>query len=141
METLCSGATSDDLGLERNTGASETVMEQCRYQLLVSCRAAGLLAPIDTVFPVLDGEEALLSRARRARNMGFADMLCIHPRQIAPVQAEFSPDPDQVEWARKVMEAARSGDGAFKVDGQMVDAPVIAMARTILERAESPLDK
>lgn len=128
---------SDDLGLEGNTGAAETVMDQCRYQLLVSSRAAGLLSPIETVFPVLDDEEALLRRARRARNMGFAGMLCIHPGQIAPVQAGFSPEPDQVEWARKVMEAARSGGGAFKVDGQMVDAPVIAMARSILERAES----
>ena len=83
----------------------------------------------------------MLSRARRARNMGFGGMLCIHPQQIAPVQAGFSPDPDQVEWARKVMEVARSGGGAFKVDGQMVDAPVIAMARTILERAEWGFDK
>ena len=132
---------SDDLGLEVNTGAAEMVMDQCRYQLLVSSRAAGLLAPIDTVFPVFDDEEAVLSRARRARNMGFGGMLCIHPQQIAPVQAGFSPDPDQVEWARKVMEVARSGGGAFKVDGQMVDAPVIAMARTILERAEWGFDK
>jgi len=126
---------SDDLGVEGNTEAAETVMDQCRYQLLVSSRAAGLLAPIDTVFPVFDDEEAVLGRARRARNMGFAGMLCIHPKQIAPVQAGFSPDPEQVAWAYKVMEAARSGDGAFKVEGQMVDAPVIAMARTILDRA------
>lgn len=127
---------SDDLGIEGNTEAAETVMDQCRYQLLVSSRAVGLLPPIDTVFPVFDDEDAVLARARRARNMGFAGMLCIHPKQITPVQAGFSPDPDQVEWAQKVMEAARSGDAAFKVDGQMVDAPVIAMARTILERAE-----
>lgn len=126
---------SDDLGIEGNTGGAETIMDQCRYQILVSSRAAGLLAPIDTVFPVIDDEDAVLSRARRARNMGFAGMLCIHPKQIAPVQAGFSPDPGQVEWARKVMKASRSGGAAFKVEGQMVDAPVIAMARTILERA------
>ncbi len=126
---------SDDLGIEGNTEGADTIMDQCRYQLLVSSRAAGLLAPIDTVFPVFDDEDAVLGRARRARNMGFAGMLCIHPKQIAPVQAGFSPDPAQVAWAHKVMEAARSGDGAFKVEGQMVDAPVIAMARTILERA------
>jgi len=126
---------SDDLGIEGNTEGADTVMDQCRYQLLVSSRAAGLLAPIDTVFPVFDDEDAVLGRARRARNMGFAGMLCIHPKQVTPVQAGFSPDPDQVAWAHKVMEAARSGGGAFKVDGQMVDAPVIAMARTILERA------
>jgi (S)-citramalyl-CoA lyase len=126
---------SDNLGIEGNTEGAETVMNQCRYQLLVSSRAAGLLAPIDTVFPAFDDEEAVLGRARWARNMGFAGMLCIHPKQIAPVQAGFSPDPEQVEWAHKVMVAARSGGAAFKVEGQMVDAPVIAMARTIIERA------
>jgi (S)-citramalyl-CoA lyase len=126
---------SDDLGIECNTEGADTVMDHCRYQLLVSSRAARLLAPIDTVFPVIDDEEAVLNRARHARNMGFAGMLCIHPNQIAPVQAGFSPDPDQVAWARKVMSAAKSGGAAFKVEGQMVDAPVIAMAKTILERA------
>lgn len=126
---------SDNLGIESNTEGAETIMDQCRYQLLVSSRAAGLPAPIETVFPVLDDERAVIARARRARSMGFAGMLCIHPKQIVLVQAGFAPDPSQVEWANKVVEAARTGTGAFKVEGQMVDAPVIAMARTILERS------
>ncbi|MFL1454045.1 HpcH/HpaI aldolase/citrate lyase family protein [Marinobacter sp. GN3S48] len=126
---------SDDLGIEGNTDGAERILDQCRYQILVCSRAAGLLPPIDTVFPVFDDEQAVTARARRARNMGFAGMLCIHPRQIAAVQSGFAPDAQQVEWANKVMEAAKSGGGAFKVDGQMVDAPVIAMAKTILERA------
>ncbi|MCG2582505.1 MAG: CoA ester lyase [Marinobacter sp.] len=126
---------SDDLGIEGNTDGAESILDQCRYQILVCSRAAGLLPPIDTVFPVFDDEQAVAARARRARNMGFAGMLCIHPRQIAAVQSGFAPDAYQVEWANKVMEAAKSGGGAFKVDGQMVDAPVIAMARTILERS------
>lgn len=127
---------SDDLGIEGNTEGAERILDQCRYQILVSSRAAGLLPPFDTVFPVFEDEQAVTARARRARNMGFAGMLCIHPRQIAAVQAGFAPDADQVEWANKVMEAAQSGSGAFKVDGQMVDAPVIAMAKTILDRAQ-----
>ncbi|MDF0749659.1 CoA ester lyase [Marinobacter sp. 71-i] len=127
---------SDDLGIEGNTEGAERILDQCRYQILVCSRAAGLLPPIDTVFPVFDDEQAVTMRARRARNMGFAGMLCIHPRQIAAVQSGFAPEAHQVEWATKVMEAAKSGDGAFKVDGQMVDAPVIAMAKTILERAQ-----
>lgn len=125
---------SDDLGIENNTDGAERILDQCRYQILVCSRAAGLLPPIDTVFPVFDDEQAVTERARRARNMGFSGMLCIHPKQIAAVQSGFAPDHHQVEWAKKVMDAAKSGGGAFKVDGQMVDAPVIAMARTILER-------
>lgn len=127
---------SENLGIEGNTEGAETILDQCRYQLLVSSRAANLQAPVETVFPVFDDEEAVHARARRARNMGFGAMLCIHPRQVEPAQSGFSPEPEQVEWAKKVVAAAESNDGAFKVDGQMVDAPVIAMARTILERAQ-----
>ena len=126
---------SDDLGIEGNTAGAEAILDQCRFQLLVASRAAGLLPPLETVFPVLDDDQAVLARARRARNMGFSGMLCIHPRQIVPVQSGFAPDAEQVEWARKVLKAAESGEGAFKVDGQMVDAPVIAMAKTIIDRA------
>lgn len=127
---------SDDLGIEGNTAGAEIILDQCRYQILVSSRAAGLLPPIDTVFPVFDDYQAVLARARRARNMGFSGMLCIHPKQLSPVQSGFAPDAEQVEWALKVLAAAESGEGAFKVDGQMVDAPVIAMAKTIIERSE-----
>lgn len=127
---------SDDLGIEGNTAGAETILDHCRYQILVSSRAAGLLPPIDTVFPVFDDYQAVLARARRARNMGFCGMLCIHPKQVSPVQSGFAPDAEQVQWAQKIIAAAESGEGAFKVDGQMVDAPVIAMAKTILERAQ-----
>lgn len=127
---------SDDLGIESSTEGADTILDQCRYQILVSSRAAGLLPPIDTVFPIFDNQQAVLARARRARSMGFSGMLCIHPNQIAPVKSGFAPDLQQLDWARKVMEAAKSGSGAFKVDGQMVDAPVIAMAKKILARAQ-----
>ncbi|WP_336269938.1 HpcH/HpaI aldolase/citrate lyase family protein [Vreelandella arctica] len=127
---------SADLGIEANTAGAETIMDQCRYQLLVSSRVAGLLPPIETVFPIFDDDQAVLMRARRARNMGFSGMLCIHPNQVSPVQSGFSPSAEQVQWAQKVMVAAEYGEGAFKVDGQMVDAPVIAMAKTILDRAQ-----
>lgn len=127
---------SDDLGIEGNTAGAETILDQCRYQILVSSRAAGLLPPIDTVFPVFDDDQAVLTRARRARNMGFSGMLCIHPKQLGPVQSGFAPDEAQVQWAQKILAAAESGEGAFKVDGQMVDAPVVAMAKTIIARSQ-----
>ncbi|MDO6822771.1 CoA ester lyase [Marinobacter sp. 1_MG-2023] len=125
-----------DLGIEGNTSGAETIMDQCRYQILVSSRAAGLLPPIETVFPDFDDKEALLARVQRARNMGFSGMLCIHPKQVATVQSGFAPAQEQVEWAQQVIYAAESSNGAFKVDGQMVDAPVIAMAKIILQRAQ-----
>jgi len=125
----------ENLGIEASTEGADTILDHCRCQLLISSRAAGLQPPVETVFPVFNDVKAMHERARRARNMGFGAILCIHPKQIEPAQTGFSPEPEQVEWARKVVAAAEAHTGAFTVDGQMVDAPVIAMARTILGRA------
>jgi (S)-citramalyl-CoA lyase len=50
-------------------------------------------------------------------------MLCIHPRQVAPVNAAFAPSDAEVDWARRVIEASAHGAGAFTIDGRMVHAP------------------
>ncbi|MFE5700780.1 HpcH/HpaI aldolase/citrate lyase family protein [Rhodococcus koreensis] len=67
--------------------------------------------------------------------LGFAGKLCIHPAQVPIVTASFGPTVDMVAWAEQVLTALdRDGhDGAFALDGQMVDAPVIARARQILK--------
>jgi citrate lyase beta subunit len=55
-----------------------------------------------------------------------------HPHQVVPVNAAFAPSDAEVDWARCVIEASAHGTGAFTVDGQMVDAPVIERAARIL---------
>ena len=68
-----------------------------------------------------------------ARRLGFGGKLCIHPRQIAPVNACFSPTADEIAWAQRVVDAAGAADGgAVQVDGKMVDRPVLLKAREIL---------
>ncbi|NQD95012.1 CoA ester lyase, partial [Pseudomonas sp. CrR25] len=64
-----------------------------------------------------------------------AGMLCIHPRQLPAIHRGFSPDDAELDWARRILAAAESGEGVFKVDGKMVDAPVIQRARLILGQA------
>jgi citrate lyase subunit beta/citryl-CoA lyase len=71
--------------------------------------------------------------ATYAARMGFGGKLCIHPVQVAAVNAAFDPDPGQIAWARTVLAAA--GDGAAKVDGHMIDAPVLERARRIVARS------
>ena len=65
---------------------------------------------------------------------------CIHPSQVALVQAAFSPSEREVEWAVRVVvadvKAAAEGRGAWTLDGKMIDAPVVGRARGIVERAE-----
>jgi len=72
--------------------------------------------------------------------MGYAGKQVIHPAQIAPVQALFTPSEKEIGWAKRVLaEAARQaalGKGAFTLDGQMVDRPVLRRAESLLARGK-----
>jgi citrate lyase subunit beta/citryl-CoA lyase len=68
--------------------------------------------------------------------MGFGAKLCIHPKQLAIVQAAFMPSKDELEWAQRVLEADKaSKGGAVKLDGRMIDRPVVLLAQRTLARA------
>jgi citrate lyase subunit beta/citryl-CoA lyase len=73
------------------------------------------------------------SAAREAHMHGFDGAMCVHPSAVPILNAAFSPSADEVAWAGRVMAAAEQGEGAFTVDGRMVDAPVIERARKILD--------
>src|SRR5919107_2157016 len=105
-------------------------------RIVVAARAAGV--------HVLDGpvadygdEEGLRESCLRARSLGFDGKWCIHPAQIPVVNEAFSPTENEVEWARKVVDAYKeanaAGSGSVSVDGQMVDAASIRMAQNTLE--------
>lgn len=77
---------------------------------------------------------ALEAAAAEARQHGFDGATCIHPSAVPILNAAFAPTPDEIAWAGRVLAAAETRQGAFVVDGRMVDAPVIARARAILGR-------
>lgn len=126
-----------ELGLTPGSEGAERLLDQARYQLRVHSSAAGLAAPIESVHPAIEDSNGVRLAATRARDMGFAGMLCIHPRQLEPIHQAFSPSLTELAWAQRVLEAAEREHGAFSVDGQMVDAPVIERARRIKAIAES----
>ena len=67
--------------------------------------------------------------------MGMAGMLCIHPKQVATVQQYLQPTDKELSFARSVVEEyERSGKAVFTIDGEMVDAPVIARSRQLLKK-------
>ncbi|CAN5669264.1 CoA ester lyase [soil metagenome] len=107
-------------------------------RIVVAARAAGLRA-VDG--PVADhrDEEGLRAACRAARSLGFDGKWCIHPAQVPVVNEVFSPTEEEVSWAEKVVEAyeeaGAAGSGAVSVDGQMVDAASIRMARRTLDLA------
>lgn len=124
------------LGVTPDTPGGDFIMHQIRYQLLLHTQVNDLAAPIDTVYPDFNDEVGLNHRVELWQQMGFAGMLCIHPRQIAPVHAHLQPDPALLAWASAVVIAAvERGQVAFQLDGEMIDAPVIARARRLLAQA------
>jgi len=125
-----------DLGLTADSAGEAVLLGHARAQVLLHSRAAGLPAPLDGVYPDIQDIVGLRTAATRARDMGFAGMLCIHPAQIALVHEAFLPPAADVDWARRVVRAYQeAGAGAFRFEGKMVDAPVVARARQVLARA------
>lgn len=123
-----------DLGME--CAADETELLPVRLALVRASRRAGLAAPVDGVTTATDDLARLADDTARSRRMGFGGKLCIHPAQVAPVQAAFAPQPAELAWARRVLEAAPAQGGAvFRLDGRMVDAPVLALAARLVARA------
>ncbi len=111
-----------------------------RSELVLASRLAGRAGPIDGVTLALDDDAMLEADVARARQLGFSGKLCIHPRQIPIVNAGFLPDPAEVEWARRVLEAssAPGSAGAIRVDGKLVDRPVIERAARLVAASRAP---
>src|SRR5918998_273811 len=106
-------------------------------RIVVAARAAGLRA-VDGPLADYRNEEGLRESCLISRSLGFDGKWCIHPAQVEVVNEVFSPTPREVEWAKKVVEAyeaaSAAGTGANSVDGQMVDAASIKMARNTLDQ-------
>ena len=104
-----------------------------RSQMVLVSRLAGIQPPVDGPCTALDDAAQLTADTHRARRLGFGGKLCIHPKQVAPVNAAFAPSPEELDWARRVLAAAATSDGAaVALDGKMVDRPVILKAEQIV---------
>lgn len=103
-----------------------------RGQLVLASRAAGIGAPVDSVHTILDDPVGLREGALAARQLGFFGKAVIHPAQLPVVHEVFTPGDGELAWARRV--TAAGGNGT--VDGEFVDRPVLARARSLLALAE-----
>ena len=123
-----------DLALDLGCVDSWETLLLARSQVVLHSRLANLAAPVDGVTVTIGVPADAERDARRARELGFGAKLCIHPSQIAPVHQGFAPTAAQIAWAEKLV--ALAGDGAaIKIDGQMIDKPVIDRARALLAQA------
>lgn len=104
-----------------------------RSRMVLASRVAGIAAPVDGVSTAIEDAAQVEAETRRARRLGFGGKLCIHPKQVAVVNAGFAPTPAQLDWARRVIEADTASGGApVAVDGKMVDRPVVLKAQALL---------
>ncbi len=118
-------------------GSLRDVARYARARTLIAARSRQVLA-LDTVLLNFEDLDALAREAADAAAMGFTGTVCVHPMQVGVVRAAYSPSAAQVDWARRVLEAAQGREGVLRVDGLMVDGPVLAQARQIMSRVREP---
>lgn len=132
---------SADVGATRTEAGTEVLY--ARERVVLAAASAGIDA-IDTLYTEFEDTEGLAADAEFAVELGYDGKMAIHPAQVPVINDAFAPDPEAVEWAERVLaarDAAQAeGRGVFEVDGEMIDAPLIAQAETILDRAEATDD-
>ncbi|MDB5376764.1 MAG: CoA ester lyase [Rubritepida sp.] len=140
VRRLAFGAGDYTLDLGISWGLAETELEPARAQMVLHSRAAGLEAPIDTVWIELREAEAFANSCARGVALGFQGKLCIHPDQVPVANAAHSPTEAEVERAKTIAaafkEAEAAGLASIQVDGRFVDYPIVERALRLLALAE-----
>lgn len=117
-------------------------IDYARKQIIMAAKANRIDA-IDTVFADVEDDEGLREETLYAKKIGFTGKAVINPRQIDIVNEVFMPTEEEIRKALKIyrgwVNAKKEGLGVFAIDGKMVDAPVMARAKYILDMAEIDL--
>lgn len=133
--TLGSEDFAHDVGME----PAEDTLSMPKQLALIAARAGGLM-PLGLLGTVADFRDldGIARVARRSRRFGFEGASCVHPDVVPLLNSAFSPAPEDVSWAERVVDGFEAGIGegfgAVEVDGHMVDRPVVARARVLLAR-------
>ncbi len=106
--------------------------------LCLAAAAAADAAAIDTVYTNFRNPDGLLEECRRVRRQGYQGKIAIHPDQIAIINEAFTPKPEEIAFAKQVVDAfaANPGLGTVGIDGKMIDMPHLKQSKKILGIAE-----
>jgi citrate lyase beta subunit len=136
VEALLFGGA--DLSAELGCALDWEPLLYARSRVIHAAAVAGIAA-IDMPWLAISETERMQQECMRARALGFTGKAAIHPNQIAPIHSAFTPSPAEVDWARRVMEAAdAAGEGATLLNGRMIDAAVVRAARRTLALSPEP---
>jgi citrate lyase subunit beta/citryl-CoA lyase len=129
---------SADIGATRTREGTEVL--HAREHVVLAAAAADVDA-LDTVFTDIGESTALADDTEFALELGYDGKMCIHPGQVPVVNNAFTPETDRIEWASRVLDAAAEaeadGVGVFRVDDEMIDAPLVARAEQVRDRARA----
>jgi citrate lyase subunit beta/citryl-CoA lyase len=134
VERLAFG--SIDFQLDAGIQGEDEALLYARSRLVIASRIARIASPADGV-TVQIGDAAQLERdVARARALGFGAKLCIHPNQVAAVERGLAPSDAEMRWAHAVIKAFdRAAGSAVRLDGKLIDLPVVERARRMLSEA------
>jgi citrate lyase subunit beta/citryl-CoA lyase len=122
------------LGTMRQREGAELVYAR---SAMVNAAASADIDSVDGVFPDLDDPDGTLADIQRSRDLGFTGKSTFNPRQLDDINRIFSPQPDEIGYAERVVaafdEAQARGDGSVAVGGQLVDRPIVLRAQRTLE--------
>jgi citrate lyase subunit beta/citryl-CoA lyase len=132
---------SEDFAADVGMQADPEGLFYPKQHTIFAARAAGIL-PMGFVGSIADfrDQEAFRAIVRRSRRLGFMCASAVHPLQVTVLNEEFAPSPAEVERAQRMIaaydDAYAKGLGAVQFEGAMIDVPVVARARTVVQRAE-----
>ncbi len=118
--------------------SSDGIVLHARCQVVTAAKAAGIV-PIDNVYLDITDVEGLVAETRQGKQLGYEGKACIHPSQVEPVNAVYTPTPEEIAYARDLIaafeEAVAEGKGAVAFRGRMIDGPIADGERMVLGRA------
>jgi len=120
------------LDYQSDLGTGDDDLLYARARLVLASRVAGIGPPVDGITQSVGDVQLLRRDCQRARQLGFGAKLCIHPAQVDVVNRCFGPSAEDVEWAKRVVDAfARSHGNAALLDCRMIDRPVLVRAEAM----------
>lgn len=127
-----------DIGAIRTPAGHEIAYAR---SAVVTAAAAYKIDALDTLFIDFTNPDGLARDCQLGKEMGFCGKMAIHPKQIDIINQCFSPSPEDINHATRLIQAhdqhQAAGTGAFAFEGKMIDMPMIRAAQKILSTAQA----
>ena len=145
VKRLAFGAGDFTLDVNMQWSRSEAELAYARSRIVTASRAAGIEAPLDTVWVDLQDEAGLEASARAALACGYQGKMCIHPNQVGPVNRIFTPSEAEIAFAEQVVaafeKAEAEGVASIQLDGKFIDYPIVYRAQRVLRTVAAIRDR